>query len=164
MLREGLESIKVMAHWFGESMDSPEVTCADLQELTDSSPFDYVRFADKNGVNLAADGRKNDATDREYFIEGMSGKSGISITFVSRITSETLVNFYTPLEYDGEIIGVLRGVYLADNQMKKHLEASFFGVNAHTFLCTSDGELISCDYDGEVSGNVIESLQAIAIY
>ena len=98
---------------------------------------------------MAADGRTSYATDREYFIEGMAGKTGMSVTPISRITSETLVNFYTPLYYQGEIIGVLRGVYLAKARMQELLKSSFFGVDAAAFLCTSDGWLISENTEAE---------------
>lgn len=143
LFENALENIKVMSYWFGETLESPEITSAALQELTDNSVFDYVRYTNLNGLNLSADGRTNDASDREYFLEGIQGRTGISVTAKSRITAETLVNFYTPLRYDGEIIGVLRGVYVADKQMKRHLDASFFGERASTFLCASDGTLIA---------------------
>lgn len=143
VLKRALEDIEMMSYWFGKSLKSPVVTIQDLQELTDSSDFDYVRYTGADGVNMAADGRTSDATDREYFLDGMSGKTGMSVTPSSRITSETLVNFYTPLYYQGEIIGVLRGVYLAKARMQELLKSSFFGVDAAAFLCTSDGQLIS---------------------
>lgn len=61
----------------------------------------------------------------------------------SRITSETLINFYTPLRYQGKVISVLRGVYLADKRMKELLTTSFFGVSSATFLCARDGSIIA---------------------
>lgn len=149
VLLQSLDNIKMMSYWFGESLESPEVSKADLQELTDSSDFDYVRFVDAAGNNMAADGRTNDARDREYYLEGMAGKSGMSITLESRITSETLVNFYTPLRYKGEIIGVLRGVFLANDRMQDLLKSSFFGVSSSSFLCMSDGVLIAQNSESE---------------
>ena len=143
VLEEALDHIRNMAYWVENSMDSPEVKAEQLQEMTDNSAFDYVRFTDANGINMAADGRTNDATDRKYFQNGRAGKTGMSVTERSRITNETLVNFYTPLRYHGEIIGVLRGVYLADRHMKSLLETSFFGVEASTYLCSADGTVIS---------------------
>lgn len=137
------EDIRMMAYLFGETLDEPEVSTEDLKNLTERSHFDYVRFTDKNGINYAADGRTNDASDREYFREGMNGKTGISVTWKSRITEETLVNFYTPLEYNGEIIGVLRGVYLADKRMRELLSTTFFGEEAIALMCTSDGMMIA---------------------
>ena len=149
VLKRALEDIEMMAYWFGKSLESPVVTIQDLQELTDSSDFDYVRYTGADGVNMAADGRTSYATDREYFIEGMAGKTGMSVTPSSRITSETLVNFYTPLYFQGEVIGVLRGVYLAKARMQELLKSSFFGVDAAAFLCTSDGWLISENTEAE---------------
>ena len=67
VLEEALDHIRNMAYWVENSMDSPEVKAEQLQEMTDNSAFDYVRFTDANGINMAADGRTNDATDRKYF-------------------------------------------------------------------------------------------------
>lgn len=149
VLLQSLDNIEMMAYWFGKSLESPEVTVEDLQELTDSSDFDYVRFTDKTGNNMAADGRTSDARDREYFLNGMAGETGMSITDKSRITTELLVNFYTPLRYKGEIIGVLRGVYLADDRMQELLKSSFFGVPSSSFLCMADGSLIAQNEESE---------------
>ena len=143
VLSESVTNIEILAYWFGENLESDQVTPAQLQELQENSAFDYVRFANAEGINYSADGRTNDARDREYYQEGMQGHSGISVTMQSRITNETLVNFYTPLRRNGQIIGVLRGVYLADVRMKDILESSFFGVDATSFLCMADGTLIA---------------------
>lgn len=143
ILLRSLEDVKTMSYWFGQTLESPEVTVEDLKELSKNAHFDYIRYTDSDGQNLTADDRTSDATDREYFLEGIAGKSGISVTMRSRITSETLVNFYTPLRYKGEIIGVLRGVYLADKRMKDLLHASFFGEGASSFLCDSNGKVIA---------------------
>ncbi len=143
VLTDALDHIERMAYWFGTILEFPEVTPVQLQELEEHTSFNYVRFADAEGKNIASDGRSNDARDREYFIEGMAGNQGISVTRRSRITSETLVNFYAPLRYEGEIIGVLRGVFLAEERMKELLESSFFGVDAEAFLCMPDGTIIA---------------------
>ena len=143
VLREASQSVEDMAYWYGQALAGPEVTVEQLQELTERTGFDYVRFTGLDGQNLTADNRSSDARDREYFQEGIQGKTGISVTMRSRITSETLVNFYTPLRYQGEIIGVLRGVYLAQERMRSLLASSFFGVDAATFLCTADGQVIA---------------------
>lgn len=145
ILSRSLKDIQMLAYWFEKSMQSAKVTPEDLKELTEKSNFNYVRFTDADGSNLAADGRTNDSRDREYYLEGLAGKSGISVTQRSRITQETLVNFYTPLHYQGEIIGVLRGVYLANERMRELLKCSFFGVDSATFLCTSKGIMVAAN-------------------
>ena len=87
VLSEAMENVQMLAHWFSLTLDSPVVTPEQLGELEKQSAFDYVRFVDAQGVNLAADGRTNDALDREYYIDGMAGHSGIYVTQHSRITS-----------------------------------------------------------------------------
>ena len=162
VLGESTRQIEMMAFWFGSTLESPEVTPDQLRELEDNTSFDYVRFVDAAGTNLASDGRTNDARDRKYYIEGMAGKSGISVIERSRITSETLVNFYTPLRYDGEIIGVLRGVYLAEVRMKTLLESSFFGVDAAAFLCMPGGTVIASNTGtsgAETPANLLDCLR-----
>ena len=143
VLTQASSQIQMMAYWFGNQLTSPEVSPEQLQELQDHTSFDYVRYADAGGNNMSADGRSNNALDREYFQEGIKGKTGISVTLKSRSTSETLVDFYTPLRYKNEIIGVLRGVYLAEKQMKDLLDASFFGEESAVYLCMKDGTVIS---------------------
>ncbi|MGN1016490.1 MAG: ATP-binding protein [Faecousia sp.] len=142
-LSESLTHITMLSHWFGGMLETDQVTPEQLRELEEQTPYDYVRFADAQGKNIASDGRSNDSRDRDYYRLGMAGCTGISVTPHSRITSETLVNFYTPLRRDGKIIGVLRGVYLTEERMKELLQSSFFGVEATTLLCTSDGTVIA---------------------
>ncbi|MGM9568099.1 MAG: ATP-binding protein [Clostridia bacterium] len=142
-----LEHIEMMTYWFESTLDSPEITPEQLKNLEANTEFDYIRFVNAEGVNMASDGKTNDAQDRDYYLNGMNGESGISVIRKSRITGETLVNFYTPLRYEGEIIGVLRGVYLAEEQMHELLESSFFGVDAYAFLCSSSGDVIASNLD-----------------
>ena len=160
VLTEALEHIEMMAYWFGTTLESPQVTPAQLRELEENTSFNYVRFVDAEGTNMASDGRTNDARDRDYYMDGMAGNSGISVTQRSRITSETLVNFYTPLRYKGEIIGVLRGVFLAEERMQELLEASFFGVEAASFLCMTDGTVIAANYGAEKDFGAPENIKA----
>lgn len=143
VLAESMEQIEMLSYWFGTTLTSDQITPEQLLALEEHTPFDYVRYVDSEGKNIASDGRSNDSRDRDYYLEGMAGHSGISVTPHSRITSETLVNFYTPLRYQGEIIGVLRGVYLAEERMKELLQSSFFGVDATAFLCMPDGTVIA---------------------
>ena len=159
VLTQALGSIEDMAYWYGKNLKKPEVTAEELAELTRHSSFDYIRYTSADGVNLAADGRTNSSVDRDYYIEGMKGKTGVSVTLVSRITQETIVNFYTPLRYKGEIIGVLRGVYRANKRMKKLLNSSYFGVSASSFLCMSDGRIIASGNEKKLPINLKSYLE-----
>ena len=84
---ESMNHMEMLTYWFGTTLDSPVITAEQLKELEANCEFDYVRFAAASGVNMAADGRTNDARDRDYYINGMAGKSGISVTEKSLITS-----------------------------------------------------------------------------
>jgi len=116
-----------------------------------------VEFVDKNGMDLTFEGEQADVSDREYYTEGMKGNSGVFMTLHSRITDETLVSFYTPLRYKGEIIGVLNGIYREEG-MKRILSAEFFGTQAKTYLCTGDGTVISSFGDDKAPSNMLEAL------
>ena len=160
MLSRALDDIEMMSCLFGKTLESTQVTVQDLQELTALSDFDYVRYTDADGVNMAADGRTSISTDREYFLEGMEGKTGMSVTPSSRITNETLVNFYTPLRWNGEVIGVLRGVYLANDRMREILKSSFFGVDSASFLCDARGTLIASNQEAETLAKTMKDALA----
>ena len=82
VLTQALGSIEDMAYWYGKNLKKPEVTAEELAELTRHSSFDYIRYTYADGVNLAADGRTNSSVDRDYYIEGMKGKTGVSVTLV----------------------------------------------------------------------------------
>ena len=156
LLSDALDNIKLMSYLYGNNLTDSHLTNLDLAKLQNHSEFDYIRYTDKQGINMAADGRTSLASDREYFIKGMCGLTGMSVTAHSRITNETQINFYTPLWFKGEIIGVLRGIYCADNRMKELLHNSFFGEKASTFLCLPDGKVIAGDYKEVKTDNLID--------
>lgn len=149
------DSIRSIAYLYGELLESPEIDIQKLQELQDVSSFDYIEFVNQDGVNITAAGETSDASDREYYIEGMKGNTGLSVTFHSRITDETLVTFYTPLYYRGEIIGVLNGIYREDG-LNEILSTKFFGMQAKNYLCMSDGTVIFSCGDDNAPENMLE--------
>lgn len=147
MLTAAKDSIVTMAYLYGDSLNSPEVDTQKLKEMQDSSPFDYIEFTDQKGQNINAEGVTSEASDREYYIEGMKGNSGITVISHSRITDETLITFYAPVQYKGEIIGVLNGIY-REERMNEILSTEFFGTQAKNYLCQSDGTVVySCGTD-----------------
>lgn len=157
LLISAQNSINTMAYLYGKSLESPEVDAKALKDMAENSVFEYVEFVDKNGINLTFKGETADVSDRGYYIEGMKGNSGIFMTQNSRITDETLVAFYTPLRYKGEIIGVLNGIYREEG-MQKILSTEFFGTQAKTYLCTKDGTVISSVGDDKAPENMLEAL------
>ncbi len=142
-LENALGRIGTYAYFLSESLQKPEVTLQMLCDMAENSIFDYFRYTDADGLNYAADGQTSDATDRDYYINGMQGKKGISVILESRITNETMVGFYAPIHYKDEIIGVLRGVYLAEKYLQNMISTSYFGRQANVYLCMPDGTVIA---------------------
>lgn len=157
ILTSAQNSINTMAYLYGKSLESPEVDANALKDMAENSVFEYVEFVDKNGIDLTFEGKKADVSDREYYIEGMKGNSGVFVTLQSRITNETLVSFYTPLRYKDEIIGVLNGIY-GEEGMRRLLSTKFFGTQAKTYLCTGDGTVISSFGDDKAPKNMLDAL------
>ncbi len=153
--------ISTYSYFVGESLTEPLVTVQMLQKMEENAVFDAVLFTDINGVDYKSDGRTADVTNRSFFKNGMNGESGIAIIFDSYFFNETMTNFYAPVEYKGEVIGVLRGVYLAEEYLKNMLATTYFGETADVFLCTPEGRVIASS-DGKLwsleQGHLLDSL------
>ncbi len=153
-----LDLINAYSYFLGESLNGPTLTVDILNKIEEKTLFDKLRFTDLNGNNYSSDGQVSDASDRDYYIYGKEGKSGISVIFNSRLTDETMVGFYSPLRYKGEIIGVLRGAYLDEEYLQDMLATTYFGEQADVFLCMPDGKVIASSDDKKYNKNIIDTL------
>ena len=148
-MNNGLALITTYAYFVGEGLSTPVIDERLLQEIEHNALFDAVLFTDPSGTNHTSDGRTSDASDRDYYQNGMRGESGIAIILDSFFFNETMVSFYAPVRYQGEIIGVLRGSYLAEEYLKDMLTTSYFGEAADVYLCMSNGRAIASS-DGNI--------------
>ncbi|MDE7014570.1 MAG: hypothetical protein K2P19_07840 [Kineothrix sp.] len=139
-LLHGLTNIQMLSNLVGEILTSPEVDIVTLQRILDDSIFDFIEFADKERINHNTTGGISVASDRQYYLNAMQGKSGIELIFNSRATNETLLMFYSPVYYEGEIIGSLIGAYEGTNQLDKLLTMEVFGYIAEAYLCNANGD------------------------
>ena len=130
LIRMAQSNIEIMAQLYGAVIPEPAVTAQMLQEMIDRSTFDYVEFISADGIDLAADGRTADLSDREYFLDGMAGNSGKCVVYNSRITNETLLIFYSPFYYENEIIGVLSGILRGSTAVRICCSCSFSAVTS----------------------------------
>lgn len=158
VLLDGQKNLNILSYLYGQTLTDDEVNYNELQKMADSALFDYIEFADKEGKNINASGEVTDVSDREYFMRGINGESGIEAVFDSRLTDGNLVMFYTPLRSNGEIIGVLMGLY-RDEQIENVLYSLYFGERAKTYLCTRDGRVIAGSSDDEIPDNIITSFE-----
>lgn len=142
-LQHGLTNIRVLSSLVEEILTSPEVDIAALQQILDNSIFDFIEFTDRDGMNHNITGGVSDAGDRQYYLDAMEGNSGVELIFNSRATGETLLAFYAPVLYQGEIIGSLIGAYQETEQLGKLLTMDVFGCQAESYLCSGDGLIIA---------------------
>ncbi len=150
MVSDRLANIKILSEFYSKSLQSPDdVDVALLQKMTEDSNFDFMEFADVNGSDHNITGGTSDATDREYYIEGMKGNTGLELIFESRATHETLLMFYTPVKFKNqttqkeEIIGVMIGVIQATGKIAELIDVSYYDEAAEVFLCDGNGDIIA---------------------
>ena len=142
--------IRNYAYLLGAAQSRPEITAELLRGMEENAAFNAIRFISADGLDLSSDGQTADSRDRSYYINGMQGNSGLEV-IRSRLTGQVMTVFYAPVEYKGQVIGVLLGLYFAEDYLRDMLTTSYFGEPAETFLCTQDGTVIadsgSIDHD-----------------
>lgn len=149
-------SISAIANMYERGLDPKRADVEVLEDLTESTVFDYIGYVDAQGIYTDNRGLQADVTDRAYFQNGMQGNSGVDMVFNGRVSGEDLVIFYTPLRLDGEVVGVLTGRY-RQQQMRNIITSSYFGEAANTYLCLSDGTVIASSKE-EKPENILETL------
>ncbi|MDO4496920.1 MAG: response regulator [Bacteroidales bacterium] len=142
-INEGLGNIRVLAQLVSNSLTSPEFDIAGVQDLIKNSVFDFMEFADVNGMDHNITGGVSDARDRKYYLDAKAGNIGMELIHVSRATHETLLMFYAPVYYQSEFVGSLVGVYQASNRITRLLSSEYFGQAGLSFLTTSEGRVIA---------------------
>ncbi|MCM1112749.1 MAG: response regulator [Muribaculum sp.] len=157
-LNSALGRIRTYAYFVSEGLDQPTVTARMLKEMDKNTSFDSVLFTDTEGIDHAPDGRTANAVNRIFYTAGLQGQSDTAIVFDSYFFNETMACFYAPVRYEGEIIGVLRGTYLAEEYLRDMLVTTYFGEMADVFLCTPEGRVIASSNDGIYTGHLIDYL------
>ncbi|MCI7263883.1 MAG: hypothetical protein MR562_11890, partial [Clostridiaceae bacterium] len=126
-------SLSAIAKMYEHRCVSSEPEVELLEELTEDTLFDYIGTISADGLFTDNLGRQADVSDRDYFLDGMSGNSGMSVIFNGRASGEDLVIFYAPLHEDNKVTGILTGRY-RQYQMKNILSSTYFGEPADTYL------------------------------
>jgi len=142
MLDARAKTLNLLSITVTRTIEEPWVEQDLLKLLQETSVFDYVEFIDPTGLNHNADGITSDSSDRKNYLRGIQGETGYHVIFNSRITHETLVNFYGPVYYQGKIIGVLNGMF-REESLREAITVKFFDIDAKSYLCTTDGTVIS---------------------
>ncbi len=157
-LNNALDLIKTYTYFIGESLTEPVINPQMLADLEKNSMFDACIYTDADGRNYASDGRTTAADTHEYFLNGIKGEDGITVVFDSDFFDETMVSFYAPVRYEGDIIGVLRGTYLAEEYLKDMLATTYFGEAADVYLCMPDGQIVASSNGNESDVDLLDML------
>ncbi len=157
-LNNALSRIEAYSYFVGEGLAEPTVTAEMLAKMEENSQFDAILFTDLDGVDYASDGRISNVTERVFYQEGLRGNSGMEIVFEPHLFDETMICFYAPVRYNGQVIGILRGAFLAEEYLKSMLTTTYFGEEARVFLCLPEGRIIASSDEMTYEKNLIETL------
>ncbi|MEY8393496.1 response regulator [Lachnospiraceae bacterium 45-P1] len=134
--------VRNYAYLLSSDQGKLEVDANFLKGMEENAVFDAICFTDASGTYLTSSGETIDSSDRNYYIKGMQGESGMEI-LRSKSTGQVMTVSYAPVLHNDEPVGVILGLYLAENYLQEMLSTSYFGVPADTFLCTRDGTVIA---------------------
>ncbi|MEC4184229.1 response regulator [Adlercreutzia sp. R21] len=151
--------VRLLTSLYESSLTDPDEASIDgIRALAAYTKFSYVTFSDATGMTYDDRGRTADASDRDYFVRGMEGESGVYATDSSLFYDDLSIIFYTPLKYQDEVIGVIAGAYREDS-MKDFLATNFFGEKTSTFLCARDGTVVAHSAASEAAGGVLSAFE-----
>lgn len=157
-LNNALSRINTYAYFVGEGLTEPVITAQMLENMERNSQFDAIMFTDFAGTDYASDGRTSDVTKRHFYNDGIKGNSNIEVIFDPHFFKETMMCVYSPVYYDEQVIGVLRGAFLADKYLKNMLGTTYFGEEAQVFLCAPDGRVIAHSDNSTYEGHLIDAM------
>lgn len=151
--------IEIYAYFLEHTITMPDITLKLLKEMQSNTYFDGIRFSNIDGETLSADNERVHVNDRDFFTNGMAGRSGVTSVMQSRIFHQPVIVFYAPVRYNGEIIGVLHGSYLASKYLRDALETSYFGKAADVYLCLRNGNILATTAKWPTAGKLLPQFQ-----
>lgn len=141
-----LSVITIAQAMTSDTLDNPAEV---IQPMVENTPFGGVEYIRADGMNIMNIGEPFDASDRVYYIEGIKGNSGIWNNYHPKTSKETLINFYTPLIYDGKIAGVITGYIEATSQIAPLFETTLFGQKIHGLVVDENNMVICSTIESE---------------
>ncbi|MDO4460050.1 MAG: ATP-binding protein [Clostridia bacterium] len=142
VFRDKLSSVESAAYLYGTSLESREPDLALLKELEEKTDFAHIRFISSEGTDFASDGTEVSVIDREYFIRGMRGKSGMCFVPESRVNGERLVGFYAPVYFENDILGLMVG-FLSEGDMSRILSKDVWNYTLDSYVMDIDGTVLA---------------------
>lgn len=141
VFRDKKDAITSIAYLYGEALESGEVNTEYLAVLEEGSGFDRIRFVNLQGESFTSDGKVAEIADRDYYLKGIQGETGITAVMISRFDSEKLIGVYAPVYFNGQVCGVMVG-FLGEQTVSDILQTELYGYASDTLLLTRDGEVL----------------------
>lgn len=142
LLNNGLATVETAAKVYGQTLTSPSVDADTAVQMIDSTQFNYTFLITADGVAHNIDGRTEEVKDKEYYVKGMQGQSGICAVENAAFNEHRIIAFYAPILYQGMPVAVFACVY-NEETMAQYMSTSFFGVQTATYLCDRDGNVLA---------------------
>ena len=139
--------VSSLAFAYAEDFDDRSEIYATLSEMEANTDFDYIRFMEKNGFSTTSQGVEADCSDRAYYKEGISGKTGVCDVEESRLNGETMIGFYSPIVTGDETIGVLVA-FISQKNLTDYLVNDLFGFRVDTYMVNKDGLVVGSSGEG----------------
>lgn len=136
-----LAAIRSVSYLYGNAAQSPDANIELLAGLEEKSGFDWIRFIASDGTDYTSNGGTTNVADREYFLKGMAGETGICEVLKSRINGEKLIGFYAPVYFHNEICGIMVG-FLSEDTISNILEVHLYDYPATTCIFRQDGTML----------------------
>lgn len=137
-----LQSVQTAAVVYGDAISDEGFNPRTAATILDNAQFDHTFFIDAQGTAYNNDGSTADATDREYYIEGVQGKSGMCYVDSTIFDGQNAVVFYAPVVLDNEVIGIMASV-LREESLTEVMTTEFYGQSTPTYLCERNGTMVA---------------------
>ena len=158
LLNNGLATVQTSAKIYSQTLAGPNVDPQGaVQMVNESNQFDYTFFITPDGTAHNIDGRTEEVRDREYYIRGMQGESGVCAVANAAFNEHHILAFYAPVTYQGSPVGVFAFVYNEDT-LAEYMTTSFFGTQTATYLCDREGNVLAkSSANDEIDYSVLDS-------
>ncbi len=114
-----------------------------LEQYIDKTPFSSMSYIRADGADMTRPGISTDASGRESYIKGMQGKTGIWVDYSLKYSDEPLINFYTPLYFGSEIVGVITGTIGGNGEIKNMLISELYNQQVKGMLIDENNMIVS---------------------
>ncbi|ABR47754.1 methyl-accepting chemotaxis sensory transducer [Alkaliphilus metalliredigens QYMF] len=124
-----------------ESMDW-EAQQPVLQSQVERTNFLSIAVVDLNGSAIFNDGAVAQVADREYFQMALNGTTNVSDVLISRLTNEPEIVYATPIERNGQIVGVLIG-RRDGYALSSITDDAGFGETGYAYMINKEGIVVA---------------------